>query len=70
MGSPDEQVVVAAETDGWAALVDLPPKFRKPPALNPELLPQALSGYVADRAKAMRIPAEMIATPMHAMCRW
>lgn len=64
MESPDEQVVVAAETDGWGALVDLPPKFLKPPALNPELLPQALSGYVADRAKAMRIPAEMIATPM------
>ena len=64
MESPDDQVVVAAETDGWGALVDLPPKFLKPPALNPELLPQALSGYVADRAKAMRIPAEMIATPM------
>jgi len=62
MNSPDEQVLT--KTDGWAALADLPPKFLKPPALNPELLPQALSGYVADRAEAMRIPAEMIATPM------
>lgn len=64
MGSSDEQIVVAAHTDGWVALEELPPKFRKPPALNPELLPEALSGYVADRAKAMRIPAEMIASPM------
>jgi hypothetical protein len=62
MVSADEPAVV--EAHGWAAIEDLPPKFRKPPALDPELLPQALSGYVADCAKRMRIPAEMIATPI------
>jgi hypothetical protein len=54
----------AAAVDIWPALEPLPPKFRATPALDPELLPNALSGYVADCANRMRIPAEMIATPM------
>ncbi len=54
-----------AETvNEWAELEPLPPRFRATPALDPELLPTSFSGYVADCAKRMRIPAEMIATPM------
>jgi len=54
-----------AETvNEWAELEPLPPRFRATPALDPELLPESFSGYVADCAKRMRIPAEMIATPM------
>lgn len=55
---------VIAEADGWGVLEAMPPKFRPAPALNPELLPASLAGYVADCANRMRIPAEMIATPM------
>lgn len=50
--------------DDWGALVDLPPKYPQVPALDPDLLPSAIAGYVADCAQRMRIPAEMIATPL------
>jgi len=50
--------------DDWGALVDLPPKYPEVSALDPELLPSAIAAYVADCAQRMRIPAEMIATPL------
>ena len=52
------------KVDGWHELAPLPPKFRATPALDPELLPRSLSGYVGDCASRMRIPPEMIATPL------
>jgi len=48
----------------WADLIPLPPKYRPAPPLSPEMLPLALSEYVTDCANRMRIPVEMIATPM------
>ncbi len=54
----------AAAVDVWPELKPLPPKFRPTPALDPELLPRSISGYVADCANRMRIPAEMVATPL------
>ena len=50
--------------DDWAALQELPPKYREAPGMDPDILPSALAEYVADCAKRMRIPAEMIASPM------
>lgn len=52
------------EPDDWGDLIELPPKFRPAPTLDPDLLPNSIGGYVADRANRMRIPAEMIATPL------
>jgi len=54
---------VVGNTD-WAELQELPPKYRPAPAMDPDILPAALAEYVADCAKRMRIPAEMIATPL------
>jgi hypothetical protein len=50
--------------DAWASLQELPPKYRAAPAMDPDILPSVLAQYVADCAKRMRIPAEMIATPL------
>jgi hypothetical protein len=50
--------------DDWPAFQELPPKYRAAPAMDPDILPSALAEYVADCAKRMRIPAEMIATPL------
>lgn len=50
--------------DEWGALSELPTKFQATPALSADLLPSPLAGYVSDCAKRMRIPAEMIATPL------
>ena len=50
--------------DDWAALQELPPKYREALSMDPDILPPALAEYVADCAKRMRIPAEMIASPM------
>ena len=55
---------VPAAVGDWADLQPLPPKFRPAPAMNPDILPPSIAGYVSDCAKRMRIPAEMIATPM------
>ena len=55
---------VATYSDGWGLLEAMPPKYPPAPALDPELLPPSLGGYVADCAKRLRIPAEMIATPL------
>jgi len=49
---------------GWGELQPLPPKFRPAPPMNPDILPQSIAAYVNDCAKRMRIPCEMIATPM------
>jgi len=48
----------------WPAIQELPPKYREAPCMEPSILPTALGDYVADCAMRMRIPAEMIATPM------
>jgi hypothetical protein len=48
----------------WLTIKPLPPKYQAAPALDSNLLPKSLSGYVDDCAKRMRIPAEMIASPM------
>lgn len=48
----------------WTPLQDLPPRFRSTPQLDPELLPPALAGYVADCAKRMLVTPEMIASPL------
>ena len=53
-----------ASASSWGELSELPPKFEMTPALSTDLLPQTLADYVADCAKRMRIPAEMIATPL------
>lgn len=50
--------------DDWMQLQDLPPKYRAAPAMDPDILPSVLAQYIADCAKRMRIPAEMIATPL------
>jgi hypothetical protein len=55
---------VPPEDQGWGTLQPLPPKHRSAPALNTELLPPSLAGFVADCAKRMRIPPEMIASPL------
>jgi hypothetical protein len=53
-----------ASARSWGELGELPPEFEMTPALSTDLLPQTLADYVADCAKRMRIPAEMIATPL------
>jgi hypothetical protein len=61
----DSGVVIANEVfEKWPLIKPLPPKFKAAPALDPNLLPPSISGYVADYSKRMRIPAEMIATPL------
>jgi len=60
--SADVEVGVA--WGGWGELQPLPPKFRPAPPMNPDILPQSIAAYVNDCAKRMRIPCEMIATPM------
>lgn len=55
---------LGVNNDDWATLQELPPKFQEAPAMDPDILPPALAEYVADCAKRMRIPAEMIATPL------
>lgn len=58
------EVIANDGFEDWPAIKPLPPKYKSTPALEPEALPPAISGYVADCAKRMRIPAEMIATPL------
>ena len=57
-------LITVASNNDWAALQELPPKYREAPAMDPDILPPALAKYVADCAKRVRIPAEMIATPL------
>ena len=57
-------LITVASIDDWAGLQELPPKYREAPSMDPDILPSALAEYVADCAKRMRIPAEMIATPL------
>jgi hypothetical protein len=59
-----KQQQVANLIDDWAELEELPPRYRAAPALDTDLLPSSISAYVADCANRMRIPAEMIATPL------
>lgn len=61
----DKKSTSPVETnDEWGELQELPPKYRAAPAMDSVILPSALAEYVADCAKRMRIPAEMIATPL------
>jgi len=57
-------LITVASIDDWAGLQELPPKYREAPSMDPDILPPALAEYIADCAKRMRIPAEMVATPM------
>ena len=57
-------LITVVDNDDWVAVQELPPKYREAPAMDPDILPPALAEYVADCAKRMRIPAEMIATPL------
>lgn len=57
-------LIPVVSNEDWASLQELPPKYRAAPAMDPDILPSALAEYVADCAKRMRIPAEMIATPL------
>ena len=59
-----KQQQVANQINDWAELEKLPPRFKATPALDPELLPSSLKAYVADCSNRMRVPAEMIATPL------
>jgi hypothetical protein len=59
-----KQQQVANQINDWAELEKLPPRFRAAPALDTDLLPPSLSAYVADCSNRMRIPPEMIATPL------
>ena len=61
---PDRQQQVVNLTDDWGDLEELPPRFRAAPALDTDLLPPSLSAYVADCSNRMRVPPEMIATPL------
>jgi Protein of unknown function (DUF3987) len=50
--------------DDWGELIDLPPKYRPTPSMDTNLLPPSIGRYVEDCAGRMRIPAEMIASPL------
>jgi hypothetical protein len=50
--------------DDWGELIALPPKYRPTPSMDTNLLPPSIGRYVEDCADRMRIPAEMIASPM------
>lgn len=61
----DKKSISLVESNNeWGELQELPPKYRPAPAMDPDILPSSLAEYVADCAKRMRIPAEMIATPL------
>lgn len=59
-----KQQQVANQMDDWADLEELAPRYRAAPSLDTDLLPSSIAPYVADCSNRMRIPPEMIATPL------
>lgn len=52
------------QPDDWDAPRELPPRLKAAPLLDIMLLPAALRNFITDVAQRMRVPPEIVATPI------